>query len=288
MKKVGFVFDTTAAINKELSAKYDFEYVSLYLTINDKSYLVSDLDEKEFLANFSSYKTLKSASPSPQSFVDAYNKQFAKGFKDIIVLPLSSKISSTRDVAIIAISMLDEHLQKHVHIIDTLMVCLNFDSFVFSMQDVLDKDLDVEEMIKEVERHNQNSVIVFEVNDLKHLHRGGRLGTIAYYFAELLKIKPLIEFSDGVLKQIGKNRNRNKNIDIILSKIKKFESTCKNIFVNFFSYGHAQEESALEKIISVIKTTMPKIILNRTHRIDPVFNTHVGSNGYAIAITAFN
>lgn len=286
MNKVGIVFDTTAIIPAEKTAKYGFEFVSLYLDIDGTSHLSSSINEQEFIAKFDTFRSLKSASPSPQAFVDAYEKQFAKGFQHIIVLPLSSKLSATHDVANIAKGMLEEAQQSHVTVLDTLVCSLGFDSLMQSLYDYLDQDLEVEELAKVIMDHAQNSSILFEINDLKHLYRGGRLNNLSYFVAELLKIKPLVEFSEGVLKIAAKNRNRAKNIDFILDRIRTLSESFKKVYINHFSFN--LEDGAFKNLVNRIETEFKNVTLNFTARICPVYISHVGNSGYAIAITANN
>lgn len=286
MNKVGIIFDSTAIIPAEKVAKYGFEFVSLYLDIDGKSQLSTSINEEQFLKDFSTFHSLKSASPSPQAFVDAYEKQFAKGFEKILVLPLSSKLSATHDVALIARGLLPEEKQKNVVVLDTLVCSLGFDSLMHSLYSVLDQDLEIEALSKIVMEHANNSLILFEINDLKHLHRGGRLKKISLIVGEILKIKPLVEFSEGVLKIAAKNRNRNKNIEHILDKIRQLSVSFNKVYVNYFSFK--LDDPAIAIIKEKISAEFKNVILNFTNRICPVYISHVGNSGYAIAITANN
>ena len=286
MNKVGFIFDSTAIIPPEKVEKYGFESVSLYLDIDGNSQLSTSINEAEFLANFSSYNSLKSASPSPQAFVDAYERQFAKGFQQIIVLPLSSKLSATHDVALIARGMLDEDKQKNIVVLDTLVCSLGFDSLMHSLYEYLDQDLGVEDLSRIIMEHAEHSSILFEINDLKHLHRGGRLKRISLIVGEILKIKPLIEFSDGILKVVAKNRNRGKNIEFIVDKIRQLSRNFKLVYVNYFSFK--VEDPAVILILEKLRAEFKNVVINFTDHICPVYISHVGNSGYAIAITAHN
>jgi DegV family protein with EDD domain len=286
MNKVGLIFDSTAIVPQEMAEKYGFEFVSLYLDIDGTSHLSTSIDEKEFLANFASYHSLKSASPSPQAFVDAYEKQFAKGFEKIIVLPLSSKLSATHDVALIARGLLDESKQDKVIVLDTLVCSLGFDSLMQSMYPFLDQDLEAEALVKIILDHAENSTILFEINDLKNLYRGGRLKKLSLILGEILGFKPLVEFDDGVLNVIAKNRNRNKNVEIILNKIGELSKKFKKVYVNHFAFN--LDDAAVRIILEHLRQQFSNVIINFTSRICPVYISHVGNSGYAIAITAHN
>lgn len=286
MNKVGFVFDSTAIVPVEMSTKYGFEFVSLYLDVDGNSVPSMSIDEKDFIAKFNSYSSLKSASPSPQAFVDAYEKMFAKGYQQLIVMPLSSKLSATHDVALIAKGMLDEEKRERVFVLDTLMSSLGFDPFMHSIAPELEQDLDAETLCPVIMDRAKNMTVLFEINDLKHLYRGGRLKKISLIVGEILKIKPLIEFRHGVLRVAAKNRNRTKNIEFMLSELRRLATTFKKVYVNYFSFK--KDEPALTIILEKIRQEFNNVTLNVTSRIDPVYISHVGTSGYSIAIAANN
>ena len=83
-----------------------------------------------------------------------------------------------------------------------------------------------------------------------------------------------------------KNRNRNKNIEFILARIRVLSKNFKQVYVNYFSFK--VDDSAVKIIIDKIEEEFTNVILNFTSRICPVYVSHVGNSGYAIAITANN
>lgn len=286
MRKTAIIFDSTAIVKEELIKKYDISFVSLNLAINDENFVAMELDEQKFREEFNTLRNVKSGSPSPHDFEEAINAKFDKGYKEVVVITLSSKISATYHVATMARDSLSDERKANTYVHDSLYGSIGQDALIASLVYLLDEDPSAEELLTALEARVNQNTILFELNDLKHLFRGGRLNPLKYFISLALKIKPLVEFHKGELKVIGQNRNRRKTIDIILNKIEDFVSNFKNVYINLFSYH--SDDNVFVAIHDIIKTRWPQIKLGMTTRIDPVFMTHVGVDGYAVSIISFN
>lgn len=286
MRKVAILFDSTAVICEENIKKYDIGFVSLNVAINGENFRSMDLDENKFREEFLTYKSVKSGSPSPYDFEEAINERFDRGYEEVVVISLSSKISATFSVAEMGRDALTPERKAKTFIHDSLYGSIGQDVLIHSLESVLDTDPSASELMTALEaRVNQNTVL-FELNDLKHLHKGGRLSSLKYFISLALKIKPLVEFSQGELKVVGQNRNRSKTIDIIMNKLAGFVEKFKHVYVNLFSYH--PDDNIFIAIHDIIKKRWPQIVLNMTNRIEPIFMTHVGVDGYAVSIVSFN
>ena len=286
MRKTAIIFDSTAIINEENIKKYDISFVSLNVAINDENFRSMELDEEKFKNEFLTYKSVKSGSPSPYDFEEAINAKFDAGYKEVVVIALSSKISATYSVAQMGRDALSEERKANTYIHDSLFGSIGQDVLIKSLEELLDTDPSAQELMAALEARLPQNTILFELNDLKHLHKGGRLSTLKYFISMALKIKPLVEFSSGVLKVVGQNRNRTKTIDIIMNKLDGFVSKFKHVYVNLFSYH--PDDNIFIAVHDIIKKRWPQVVLGMTTRIEPIFMTHVGVNGYAVSIVSFN
>ncbi len=285
MYKVGYIFDSTCVIDEKLIAKYDISFVSLNLTIEEEEFKAASLDEDEFRTKFPTYNNVKSASPSPHDFEVALLEKFEKGYEQVVIVTISSKLSTTYNVALMAVDALPAHLQSKVFVHDSLYGSIGFDPLLMSLDSVMEKDPTAEEVVQELVARREHSYVLFEINDLKHLFKGGRLNFLKYFISVALKIKPLVELKDGVLSVIGKNRNRNKTLDQLFEKIEGLKTKFSNVFIGLFAYN--TEDSAYQKLASTIKERWTDIQITITKRICPVFMTHVGVEGYALSIVAY-
>lgn len=286
MRKTAILFDSTAVIDPVNIEKFDISFVSMNLAINGENFRSMDLDEDKFRQEFLTYKNVKSGSPSPYDFEVVINEKFNQGYEEVVIITLSSKISATYSVAKMAVDTLSDERKAKTFVFDSLYGSVGQDALVASLVNLLEQDPTAAQIMAALEsRVNQNTVL-FELGDLKHLVKGGRLSMIKYIISMALKIRPLVEFHNGELKVIAQNRNRSKTMDAIFSKIDDFVTKFKHVYINLFSYH--PNDNIFVALRDIIKTRWPQIIVNATKRIDPVYMTHVGVDGYAVSIVSFN
>lgn len=286
MRKTALIFDSTAIIDDEMIAKYDITFVSLNVIIDGESFRALDIDDDEFRTKFHTYKNLKSASPSITDFEDAINAKFDEGYKEVLILPLAGGLSATLSVATMAREHLSEERKANTYVYESLNASVGMDTLMHSLVEVLDTDPSATELIAALDKRTPQNRVLFEIDNLRHLFRGGRLNPLKYILGTALKIKPLVEFKDGELKIIAQNRSRRKTMDIILRKVEDFVQKFKNIYVGFFTYD--KEDNIFKAIHDIIKERWPHIKINFSKKICPVFTTHVGIEGYSVAIVSYN
>ncbi len=285
-RKTGLIFDSTAIISDENIKKYDVRFVSLNLAINGENHAAMSLDENEFREKFSTFKSMKSGSPSPYDFEEAINKLFDDGYEEVLIVTLSSKLSATYEVALLACNNLSPERQAKTFVFDSLYASIGQDVLFTSIVPLLETDPSAEKLIEELKVRRESCTMLFELNDLLHLVKGGRLNPLKYIISLAFKIKPLVEFTNGELKVVAQNRNRQKTLDVILNKIDAIVKSFTNVFINLFSYR--PEDNIFVTLYDTISKRWPSVILGLTKRIDPVFMTHVGINGYAVSIICYN
>lgn len=286
MRKTALIFDSTAIIAEEHIEKYDISFVSLNVAIEGVNFRALDINEEEFKNKFYTYKSVKSGSPSVFEFISAINDKFDKGYKEVVVITLSSGLSSTHAVAACAIENLSPERKAKTFLHDSNNASVGIEPLMYSLLELLDKDPSAAELIKALEVRAPQSRVLFEIDNLRHLYRGGRLNPLKYFIGMALKIKPLIEFENGELKVIGQNRSRRKTMDTILGKIDGFVQKFKNVYVGLFTY--ATDDNIFKAIYGIIKERWPQIKINFTKKICPVFTTHLGIDGYSVAVVSYN
>jgi len=66
---------------------------------------------------------------------------------------------------------------------------------------------------KVAETTRDNSGVLFVVESLEFLHRGGRIGGAQALFGTILNIKPVLEMRDGRIESVEKIRTKSKALD---------------------------------------------------------------------------
>jgi len=72
-----------------------------------------------------------------------------------------------------------------------------------------------------VEKAKPMTGVIFAVDTLEYLHRGGRIGTGAKYLGTALQTKPIFEVRDGMLEALERVRTRKKSLARVIRLIEE-------------------------------------------------------------------
>ena len=215
MKNIQIITDSSADLSKEIVEKYGIDVVPFYVSFSEETYLKEgeEISQKDFYDQLvSSEANPKTACPS----IDDYYTRFEKAVKEnlsVICFTLSQKFSGSFQSAVNAKNMiLEDYANAKVEVIDSLSATGGQGLLVLECCKMAENNLDFEEVCQRSKILATTSGILFTVDDLKFLQRGGRIGKASALAGKLLNIKPLIKLDDGELLPEGKVRGRKKAI----------------------------------------------------------------------------
>ncbi|HIE56908.1 MAG TPA: DegV family EDD domain-containing protein, partial [Anaerolineales bacterium] len=137
------------------------------------------------------------------------------------------------------------------------------------------------ECVSAAEKARANSGIIFAVDTLEFLHRGGRIGGANRYLGTMLNIKPLLVVEDGKIEPLEKVRTKKKAqkrvADIVTERLQG-KSNIRLAALNANAEAEAQ---------SLIKMTAARldVVENIIAEVSPVIGTHVGPGTVGLAYT---
>jgi len=137
----------------------------------------------------------KTSQPSPAEFKSLYQNLLNKGYKKIITILVSSKLSGTQQAAKVARGMLAE--EKDMAILDSKNVWMGTRHLVLEAAKLAKAGESFENIIESVEVMRNEAKIYFVVDELKYLERGGRIGKASAKIGGVLNIKPILKVEDG-------------------------------------------------------------------------------------------
>ena len=180
----------------------DFHVAPIILILDDKEYADTDaLDVQEFVTAMCASKSVKSACPSPQSYLDKM-----EGGDNIIVLPTSSKLSGSYQSAVIASEMFKEkYPERNIYVADSLSAACGIDYILLQLRDIIEsgeKDFDgtVERLCGIISKTR----VKFLLQDLNNLMKNGRLGKVTGKILTLANIKLICgDDGNGEIKKYG-------------------------------------------------------------------------------------
>ncbi len=201
------VLDSTSDYPEAPSRFPNMRFVPLYVRFGDETFRdYVELGPGEFYEKLrTSSVTPATAQPTPQDFVDAY--EGLASYERIYSLHVSSKVSGTFQSAELAAQEIGG---EKVRVVDTLTASLAIAMLSHAIQRRLARGTTDEEIEQLVERFHRDADVVFTVETLEYLQRGGRIGRAAALAGSLLNVRPILAIQDGVVVAVTRVRGRQK------------------------------------------------------------------------------
>ncbi len=134
---------------------------------------------------------------------------------DVLGIFLSSKLSGTVDSAVQARKMLPKGAEK-IAIVDSLATIMAMGWPVLTAARAAEAGENLAECTKVAEQARDHTGVLFVVETLEFLRRGGRIGGAQAMLGTALNIKPLLELQDGRIESGGKDPHQRKALDRML------------------------------------------------------------------------
>jgi DegV family protein with EDD domain len=218
-RKVAIVTDGACSLTPAQGEHLGIHVAPVYVTLGEKTYRAGiDLDNEEFYRFLSASKKLPTtAQPTATDLVNIYNK-LAEEAEEIITIVISHHMSATIQSA----EMAREQFNKvPVHIIDSESVSLGLGMMAILAARAAEKGQNAQAVLKLVENLKQKINVIFTVNTLEYLHKGGRIGGATAFLGTALDIKPILYIKNGRIEPLEKQRTRKRSISRLVELMEK-------------------------------------------------------------------
>lgn len=264
------VLDSTADLPDPAARHPNWRLVPLYVRFGDETF--RDHVELE-AADF--YDRLRASDVQPQSSQPTpadFERAFAEldGFERILCVLISGKLSGTAESARLAAQATGD---ERVTVIDSESVSGGVVILADAIQRRLDRGTTDEEIAELVERFRRESTILFTVDTLDYLVRGGRVGKAAGLAGQLLSVKPILAIDDGEVEPLKRVRGRQKALAELLRLFEDGTDDSPDLHVGA---AHADAEAELETLVARIRELRPQAALDFQMLLGPVIGTHGG------------
>jgi len=211
----------------------------------------------------------KSAQPSPADFAAVFDE--LSGYERILCVVLSEKLSGTFASAELAA----KDFGDKVRVIDSRVTSGGTVILADAIQRRLDRGTDDEEIDALVESFRRERGLLFTVDTLEYLVRGGRIGKAAGLAGQLLSVKPILAFDDGEVAPLKRVRGRSKALGELEGIFR--DSTEGQDDANLHvGVGHAEANEDCDDLVRRVKDVRPNASLDIITTLGPVIGTHGG------------
>ena len=279
MSKVAVVTDSTAYLPGELINKFNITTVPQVLIWGDKTYRDGiDILPDEFYLRLKTAKVMPSTSQvSPMTMKIVFEKLINEGF-DICGIFLSAKLSGTIQSCIQAIEMMEKGKEK-IAIVDSETTAMAMGFQVLTVAKAAQAGATLEECKNLAEKTREHTGVLFVVDTLEFLHRGGRIGGAQRMLGTALNFKPILEIKDGRIESIEKVRTKSKAYNRVLEILVERIGGKQDIHLaTLHANAELDARDLLDKASQELKPT--ETIFTS---VSPVIGTHAGPGTVGLA-----
>lgn len=280
MRDYVITVNSTVDLPKEWLEERNVPVVPLRYTMDGQTYEdMNGLTAKEFFDKLREGKMSVTSQVNPEEAKEAL-EPFVKAGKDVLHLAFSSGLSGTcNSMKIAGEELQEEYPEAKVIVIDTLCACLGEGLLLYKALQQKAAGKTIQETADWVEENKLHICHDVTVDDLNHLHRGGRISKATAVVGTMVKIKPIIHMDDsGKLQVIGKERGRKKSLNKIVDMAVEQSKGWDNDII-MITHGDCIEDA--EYVAGLVREKMgiDNILINN---IGTVIGSHTGPGVVAV------
>jgi DegV family protein with EDD domain len=266
------VTDCAADLTKSEVDALDILVVPLFIQFPDGEVNSNDITPDDFYLRLinTSPQIPTTAQPSSGIFTSMYRKLIDIG-EEVISIHISSGLSGTIESARLGAAQLPG---KSVEIVDSMTLSGGQRFQVLAAALAARAGKRKEFILERLSTIREATEVIYTLETLEYLQRGGRIGRVQALAGALLHIKPIIRVdkSDGKYTTVGKERTIPKALEAISEHIAKVYGKETPLWVSVLHGQFAEQAYNLTELVQTKVNVSKSEIL----RISPVLGVHTG------------
>ena len=274
---IKIVTDSTCYLPQELISKHDIHIVPLSVLFGNRAYREGvDMDAEEFFYRLEANDTFPTTSqPGVEEFLEVWQPLLDAGHKVITVL-ISGGLSGTVATARSAIRSLPDG--DAVTVVDSTSTAMGLGMQALRAAELAEEGRSVSEILTTLERMRKTIQVLFMIDTLEYLHRGGRINAARAWLGTLLRVKPLLALRNGVIEPLEQVRTARRAIarlrDLVIEHLRGDRRP-------WIAVMHSRSPEAGKKLLAALKPYFPDARYFFSE-IGPVLGTHLGPGGVGL------
>lgn len=274
------VTDCAADLTVEEAEALDIKVAPLYIHFPEGEIESTEITPDDF---YQRLRTLAphvptTAQPSTGIFAEIYARLIALG-EQVISVHISSGLSGTLQSARLGASQVSGKL---ISTVDSLTLSGGQRFQVLAAALAARAGHKLEFILDRLSQIRLATEVVYTLETLEYLQRGGRIGRVQALAGSLLRIKPIIHVdkTDGKYSTIGKQRTITKALDGITAHLTRLYGETTPLWV---SVMHGQLADQADKLSEMVKSKL-NVAKLEILRISPVLGVHTGPGIVGLAV----
>lgn len=260
------VLDSTADFPDAAQRFPNWRVVPLYVNFGDESYRDGvDMTAEEFYRRLPSADPMPTTSqPTPADFAAAYDE--LGGYDRILAITIAARLSGTFQSAGLA-------ADARVRTIDSQTASAAIAMLALAIQRRLDRGTTDEEVDALVERYTREHGLLFTVDTLAFLARGGRIGRAKAFAGELLNVKPILSIRDGEVVPVKRVRGSRKAFQEFVDALESQTVDGPDLRIGI---AHADAPGRMAELAKMTRDLRPQATIEIETSLGAVIGTHAG------------
>lgn len=277
MSKVAIVTDSSPYIPDKIIKENQIHVVPLTVIWGEEHYYDGvDITPVEFYQRLKTAKVMPSTSqPSVADFEVLFRSLHEDGYEILAVL-LSEALSGTISSATQAKKLLPE---ANIEIVNSKTLAMALGFHVLAAAKAAQQGASLAECKRIAEEARDHSGVIFVLDTLEFLHRGGRIGGAQRFVGSLLNVKPVLAIEDGLIVPLDSVRTEKKALERIVELIVDRTKGHKNIRLATL---HANNPETAQFILDEASKRLSPIE-QVFSEVSPVIGTHAGPGAVGLA-----
>jgi DegV family protein with EDD domain len=263
------VVDSTADFPEAPGRFPNWRIVPLYVRFGDESFRdYVDLTPADFYTRLRGSPVVPTTSqPTPGDFQAAYEE--LGGYERVYSLHIAGTLSGTVESARTA----GAEFGDRIRVVDTETASAAVAMLGLAIQRRLERGTTDEEVEELVRRHRSDSQLIFTLDTLDYLARGGRIGRAAAWAGGLMRVKPILTIRAGEVVPLKRVRGNQRAFHEFISAFESGSVDGPGLRV---AIADADAPDRSEALTELVQRTRPQAQLELVTRLGPVIGTHAG------------
>jgi DegV family protein with EDD domain len=275
--RVAIVTDSTADLPPDIRERRGITMVPLNVHFGDEAFRDQvDLTSEQFMERLSAAEKLPTTSQPSTGLFEQTFRELAQNHEEIVCVLLSSHLSGTVQSAQIAADAVADDIR--VEVLDSLNGTLGCGYQVIHAADLASQGVDANVIAACLKMQHSRYHVIFFVETLEHLRRGGRIGKAASLVGSMLKLKPLLRVDEGVVVPFERTRTRRKAINALVDFAENLSG------IQRIAALHNTTPDDAQALIDRVGQLATGDSIVQTAVIGPVLSTHIGPGALGLAI----
>lgn len=201
--KIAIATDTNSGITAMEGEKLGVFVLAMPVNLEETiHYEGIDITSEQLYDAMRQHRDVSTSQPSPGQLMELWDGILAKGYDEIVYIPMSSGLSGSCQSA----ALFAQDYDGRVQVVDNHRISITQKESVISALRLVEQGYDAGQIRDFLEKHAYDASIYITVDSMEYLKKGGRVTPAAATLATVLNLKPVLTIQGDKLDAFAKVR----------------------------------------------------------------------------------